>query len=158
MCEPPDHSGKMMREYLGPLPKVNITEEMSWGLTWPFEFCNYCGANWMSPFETWTLDNQLRAMWTVFQRFNALVSNIVSDEAIAKTTLRFYGLDGPDLATGSESSHVDWSRANDGGHPGVYSNAMLDLDPTFIRRVSLPPHACMHAMHACAFAAPMRAR
>ena len=71
----------------------------------------------------------------IFPGSASRVVNIVSDECMIKSQLHFYGLTGPEWQTEGFSTHVDWGRADNAGHPGSYTRPMLKTDPDYIRRV-----------------------
>jgi hypothetical protein len=132
-----------IQDYLAPMPKVDSTKELPWGMDWPWEYCTDCGDSQSEPFERWSLDRQSDALFGVFHPFPAFLVNIVSDESLIKSTLRFYDLESRSTVTETDSTHVDWTRGPNGGHPGVYHGDMLAVDPTFIRKVrSTLTHAC----------------
>lgn len=118
---------------------VNKTLDRPYNIEWPLPNCAWCQSNTArDPWERWTMDQQVDFLYQIFPGAASRVVNIVSDECMVKSMMNFYGIKGPEWQTDAFSSHVDWARANNGGHPGVYSQLMLQVDPDFIRRVRAP--------------------
>jgi hypothetical protein len=83
----------------------------------------------------WSLRRQARYLIRLFPLPGSRLINIVSDECMLKSMLTAYDLVAPEWQSEGGSSHVDWSRADDHGHPGVYSRAAVQLHPSGIRAV-----------------------
>jgi hypothetical protein len=116
----------------------NKAVDRPYNLPWPFPSCETCLVSVpKDPWQLWTSDVQLKYLSKIFPGSASRLVNIVSDECMIKSMLKFYGLTGPEWQTGGFSTHVDWTRANEGGHPGSYTKEMLRVDPDFIRRVRL---------------------
>jgi hypothetical protein len=138
---------------------INKTIDTPYNIDWPLPFCSWCSAKpSRDPWEHWSMDQQLDFLFNIFPGAASRVVNVVSDECMVKSMMNFYGIKGQEWQTDSFSSHVDWSRANNGGHPGVYTELMLQVDPDFIRRVRLyyllsvllqyiPTAACQKALN-----------
>lgn len=90
------------------------------------------------PWAQWSEGEQMEALVKLFPGSASRVVNVVSDECMIKSQLNFYGLVGPEWQTEGFSTHVDWSRSDNAGHPGSFSRPMLIEDPGYIRRVRLP--------------------
>jgi hypothetical protein len=66
------------------------------------------------------------------------VINVVSDECMLTSAMSVYGVVAPRWQSDGFSSHVDWSRADDRGHPGSYSKASLELYGNDVVHVRAP--------------------
>lgn len=119
--------------------------ERPYNIPWPFPHCrgDACEApgdalpplDGERPWERWAIETQQDYLFRVFGSPASRVTNIVSDECLIKTALRFYGLDGAGWQSDTFVTHVDWSRADQFGHPGAYSLAAIVADAAFVRRV-----------------------
>lgn len=114
---------------------MDLSNETVYNLIWPFPHCEDCNSHTsVDPWNTWSRFQQYSFMQALFQSPASRVTNIVSDECIIKSMMKFYGLTGRDWETGGDSSHVDWSRQT-AGHPGAYTKLMLQRGPDVVRKV-----------------------
>ena len=111
-------------------------DERPYNLDWPFEHCEDCREDVAAaPWQRWSMSQQAEYLTRFFPLPGSRLSNIVSDECMIKSMLALYGLDGPEWQTDGPASHVDWSRADNHGHPGSYSAAALQFHPDGVRQV-----------------------
>lgn len=109
-----------------------------YNIEWPFPACPQCRTDpWKTPWELWNYIQQMEFLRFIFPGSASRIVNIVSDECMVKSQLNFYAVSGEEWQTHGYSSHVDWTRANNGGHPGSYTQLMLQTDPWYIRQVCL---------------------
>ena len=96
--------------------------ETPYNIEWPFPACAMCNIDpWTAPWDLWNQDQQMEFLRFIFPGSASRIVNIVSDECMVKSQLNFYDIKGDEWQTHGFSSHVDWSRANNGGHPGSYT-------------------------------------
>jgi hypothetical protein len=107
---------------------------------WPFPHCTSCAgfSNATEP-RSWSRAQQSAVLARLFPDAASRFFAVVSDESLVKTVLGFYNLTGPAWQTGGFSTHVDWNRADEDGHPGWYSRVTLTWNAPLVRQVRAVP-------------------
>ena len=100
----------------------------------PVTAANMTG-NAQPPWARWSIAKQAQYLARLFPLPGSRVMNVVSGECMIKSMLAAYGLVGEEWQTEGGSSHVDWARADDSGHPGSYAKAAIDFDAAGVRQV-----------------------
>lgn len=119
-----------------------------YNLPWPFPHCRGCpgddedatapvgdGAH---PWHRWSVRRQGGHLTRLFPLPGSRIINVVSDECMLKTMLAAHGLVAPRWQSDGFSSHVDWSRTDDQGHPGTYDRNVIELFPAALQQVQPP--------------------
>lgn len=137
----PEARNETIHKLLTAREPEDSSDDKPYNIDWPFPACAKCKVNpWNTPYDLWNPEQQMAFLRFIFPGAASRVVNIVSDECMVKSLLNFYEVNGPQWQTDGFSSHVDWTRANNGGHPGDYTQEMLQTDPDYIRQVR---HRCL---------------
>jgi hypothetical protein len=132
----PEAKNETIHKLLNSREPVDTSVDKPYNIDWPFNACARCMVNpWNTPYTLWNRDQQTAFLRFIFPGSASRIVNIVSDECMVKSLLNFYSVNGEEWQTDGFSSHVDWTRANNGGHPGDYTQLMLQTDPDYIRQV-----------------------
>ena len=140
-------------------PRTSTQNDRPYNIDWPFPHCRACvdddppppqlSSNEASNFEDglgnssesagplwtqWSLNKQAKYLIKLFPLPGSRLINIVSDECMIKSMLAAYDMVGDQWQSEGASSHVDWGRADNHGHPGLYSSAALGMHPRGVRK------------------------
>jgi hypothetical protein len=111
-------------------------DERPYNLDWPFKHCETCKSDPAKvPWQQWSISQQAQYLTRLFPLPASRLINIVSDECMLKSMMAVYGVVEPLWQSGGASSHVDWSRADNHGHPGSYGKAAVYFHPAGVREV-----------------------